>query len=129
MKQEYYLQDVQEYPQYLWYFILEIVLMLDDPVSQRTVVLLHDDHIGVVDYPVVIHGSDAFIQPEILQAGDLREDVVEDTSLVDALGKVHLFYRHLLGLLDISLAAIDDSICACTDLLPTLVVAQVSEVC
>ena len=47
-----------------------------DPISKRTIILFHDDNIGVTNDSVVIHCGDTFIKSKILQTGDFSEDVV-----------------------------------------------------
>ena len=99
------------------------------PVSQRTVVFLHDDHIGFVDHTIVVHRGDSLVQPKVLQATNLSEDVVEDTPFVDTFGEIHLFYGHLSGFLYIGLTAVDHSIGPRTYFPPVFVMAQVGKSC
>jgi hypothetical protein len=47
-----------------------------DPISKRTIILFHDDNIGVTNNSVVIHCGDTFIKSKILQTADFSEDVV-----------------------------------------------------
>lgn len=52
---------------------------------------------------------------------------MKDAALINAFWKGHFFNRYFLGFFDVSLAAVDNSIGACTDFLPIFVVAEICE--
>lgn len=65
--------------------------MLGDPVSQRTIILLHDYHIGVRDDSVIVHGGHPLVKPKVLKAGYFGEDIVKNAALVYTLWEAHFF--------------------------------------
>jgi hypothetical protein len=90
-------------------------------------VLLHDDDVIIVTDSVIIHGCDPFVESKILKACNLSEDVVKDTSFVDAFGEVHFLYRYLLGLVNVCLTAVDHAVCPGIYLFPVFIVAKIRE--
>lgn len=78
--------------------LIQALGLILPPLPQRAVVALHDDVVGVSIHSVVIEIRNARLQAKLFQAGDLCEDVVKDTSVVDGLGEEELLDCDNLGL-------------------------------
>lgn len=91
---------------------LKLSLFGKDPLPEGVVVPLHDNDVGVVDNSIVVHLSNPIIQPKVLQASNLSKNIMEDASLIYAFGEVHLFDSNLFGLVNVSFATVNDSVCS-----------------
>jgi len=78
--------------------LIQALGLILPPLPQRAIVALHHDVVRVSVHSVVVEIRDAGLQAKFLQAGDLREDVVEDAPVVDGLGEKELLDRDILGL-------------------------------
>jgi hypothetical protein len=84
----------------------DAVALLSAPLSKRAGVLLHHNIIRSLVNSIIIKVSDALFEPEFLKAGYLREDVVENASVVDVIWQIHLFDGHRAWLDKVRLALI-----------------------
>lgn len=98
------------------------------PGFEAGAVALHDDVVLALVDAVVVHGGDVGLQTEVLETGDLGEDVVQHAALVDALFEGHDFDGHFARVADLGHAVVDDSVGARGESLPVLVDGGVVEV-
>jgi hypothetical protein len=103
-------------------FAIQLIFVLEHPISQGAVVAFHYDYVVVAHHPVIIHGGNAIVESKILQAADFSEDIMQDTAFIYAFGEVHLLDGHFSRFFEIGGAAVDDSVGSRVDLLPIAVV-------
>jgi hypothetical protein len=98
--------------------LIQALRLILPPLPQRAIVPLHHDVVRVSIDPVVIEVRDAGLQTKFLQAGDLREDIMEDAPIVDGLGEEELLDGDILGLNEVGLALVNLGIGSFCYLLP-----------
>ena len=108
--------------QVLTQVVHNVRLLAKTPLTQRPRVLLHHDIVARLIDSIVEEVGDAWFEAELLQAGDLREDVVEHTSVRDGLRQAHLLDSDALWLCKLGLTFVHYAVLSCCQLPPALAV-------
>jgi hypothetical protein len=85
-------------------------LLLKSPIFYGSCILFHDDVVAAVVYTIVVKIRDTWFKPKLLKAGDLSEDVMQDTTVLDRLRQVHLLDSYCLWLPQVGLALVNYTI-------------------
>ena len=69
--------------------------MMVPPIFQGTLISLHDNDVGIINDPIVVHACHSVFQSEFFKTCYFCEDIMENASFIDAFGEIHLFYCYL----------------------------------
>ena len=96
-------QELLIYGEVQGHIFIQALGLIHSPLPERASIALHYDVIRVAINTVIIQIWNAWLKTKLLQAGNLSENVVQDTSVIDWLWQEELFDRNWLRLRQIGL--------------------------